>query len=490
MPNPRVPEKTIPAPPHTSVCSDSSFHVHDFASCSSSSDNNAGATAAPDATAAAARPEQALPQAQVCHGPSPLPCAAAILVEEEEEMVADGDLPWDDMDWKDLGRSPASLARQSQRQQQPSPPPLQQQQQAAAANNNDTVTSMASENDNSILAQARQQFEDYMEYKNGRTTLQQRSQRIDDNNTDQEDIDPMAGEILAVAMSGRYSLPSTQQQTAITFATTAAVASPAPDKTVDIRGQLKAAMDGTQHYPGDMPLPMKRANSFLTGVLGNKSRTKVSVMSTTTIQAALSLAQRPDYTEQEEFRLGILNYAGALQPGGGFLWGAKSQEASLSLTTLLYPCLQARVNIPDEYYARNAAAPKGLYTDCAIVSPDVPIVRADAASWLEDPASATIVSIPAPNRSAASDPKECDAALERRIQRALDLFALWNCTHIVLGSYGCGVYGNDPDMVAKHFRKGLRRHKFQHVVFSILARNPKEVKNLQIFEHTFRSGML
>lgn len=338
-------------------------------------------------------------------------------------------------------------------------------------------------------------------------------------------LPPSALEILGVAVAGQYQVVNS-----ISSSNDPNI----PGKFVPIRHHLELAMKNTVHYHyNDEVLPRSTSSSvtaaMLKKVFGSShsdngsattqqvrntcnSRTKVQVMNATTVRAALELAHRPDYMAEDSFKLGILNFASPTQPGGGFLRGIGSQEASLSLTTLLYPCLEAHFssNGHDEesypqdqtYYKVNARETKGgLYTDCAFVSPDVPIVRSEDPNstsecrytWLEKPVLATIVTLPAPNRNqGGASEKEFDDTLKRRIKRALDLFILHGCTHLILGSYGCGVFGNPPKTVAVEFKKALtKRHKsFGHVVFAILARNKKQGETLRTFEEVFNSTVL
>lgn len=69
---------------------------------------------------------------------------------------------------------------------------------------------------------------------------------------------------------------------------------------------------------------------------------EISIAAVDTITCALRLSDRHDGTtkSRKEGKIGILNMASPLRPGGGFLNGAASQEEFLCMRTTLYPSLQ------------------------------------------------------------------------------------------------------------------------------------------------------
>jgi uncharacterized protein (TIGR02452 family) len=60
---------------------------------------------------------------------------------------------------------------------------------------------------------------------------------------------------------------------------------------------------------------------------------------------------------------------------------------------------------------------------------------------------------------------------------------------IVLGAWGCGVFANDPTVVATAFATALRRvPRFDHVVFGVLERDPAPTR--RTFADILGSGRL
>ncbi|WP_404656163.1 TIGR02452 family protein [Kitasatospora sp. GAS204A] len=67
--------------------------------------------------------------------------------------------------------------------------------------------------------------------------------------------------------------------------------------------------------------------------------------------------------------------------------------------------------------------------------------------------------------------------------------ALYGVRELVLGAWGCGVFRNDPDVVAEAFEQALSCHgaAFGKVVFAIWDRSPESV-NRAAFRARFGAG--
>lgn len=171
--------------------------------------------------------------------------------------------------------------------------------------------------------------------------------------------------------------------------------------------------------------------------------------------------------------LACLNFASAKNAGGGFLGGSQAQEESLARSSALHPCL---ISVP-KYYETNRACRSGLYTDWMIWSPEVPFFRDDDGALLEVPVLASVITAPAPNAGAVAKNQPRDLplvehTLRRRAERVLALAASLGVQTFVLGAWGCGVFRNEPRMVAGVFadliREGAPFAKvFPRLVFAI-----------------------
>jgi uncharacterized protein (TIGR02452 family) len=169
-----------------------------------------------------------------------------------------------------------------------------------------------------------------------------------------------------------------------------------------------------------------------------------------------------------------LNFASAKNPGGGFLGGSHAQEESLARSSALYASL---LQAP-EYYERHRKQSSCLYSDAMIVSPDCPVFRNDEGDLLEQPLPVTFITSAAPNAGAIgrNEPAELSCipeAFRQRSERVLALAASLRIPTLILGPWGCGVFRNDPTMVARTFADHLKpgghwRSRFERIAFSVL----------------------
>ncbi|MEV7781551.1 TIGR02452 family protein [Kitasatospora sp. NPDC088351] len=183
--------------------------------------------------------------------------------------------------------------------------------------------------------------------------------------------------------------------------------------------------------------------------------------------------------------VGVLNFASARNPGGGYLRGARAQEEDLCRSALLYSCL---LEAPD-YYEAHRASTDLRYSHRVIVSPGVPVIRDGRGELLARPYPVTFLTSPAPNagqlerRSAGVDVR---GVLAGRAERVLAVAARHGIRALVPGAWGCGVFRNDPAQVAEAFEGALARYgaAFERVVFAVWDRTPVSA-NRAAFEARF-----
>jgi len=224
---------------------------------------------------------------------------------------------------------------------------------------------------------------------------------------------------------------------------------------VELAREIAAAVARTMLYlPGD---PVAAATPI-------EGRPTVEVTAETTLAAARRLGGDA----------ACLVFASARNPGGGFLTGAQAQEESLARASALHACQQAA----PQFYAIHGQQPDLRYSDRVIYSPSVPVFRDDDGTLLARPYFASFLTAAAPNLTAITATQPDRAAtvptvLRKRAARVLQIAAAHRHRRIVLGAWGCGVFGNDPAVVADAFAQALDQARwFEHVVFAVYDRHP------------------
>lgn len=169
-----------------------------------------------------------------------------------------------------------------------------------------------------------------------------------------------------------------------------------------------------------------------------------------------------------------LVFASAKNPGGGFRTGAQAQEESVARASALFPCLTA----VGEFYDFHRQQGDLLYSDRVIHSPRVPVFRDDKGRLLDDVHEVSLLTAAAPNRGAVLRNQPADAdrvapVLGARARRVLAVTAAHGHRRLVLGAWGCGVFRNDPAVVADAFAVALAAVPgwFDQVTFAVLDRN-------------------
>jgi len=251
-------------------------------------------------------------------------------------------------------------------------------------------------------------------------------------------------EIMAMLGQGRYKAPS--------------------GDVIHVSESVLDAKERTIEYGPDDSIPraVNARDSF---------STKVTVVNGTSLTSGRSM-----YTRSEgKIHPFVLNFASAKNPGGGFQNGARAQEESLARSSALYACIEGR-----EMYSLHRGLSDCMYTDAMIWSPDVIVVRDDESGvFLDKPWFASFLTAPAPNAKVVLDrdpsrKDEVTTVMRARVTRSLEVAAAHGCTHLVLGAWGCGVFGNDPTIVADAYRRDLIdadakfRGVFEEVVFAVL----------------------
>jgi len=183
---------------------------------------------------------------------------------------------------------------------------------------------------------------------------------------------------------------------------------------VDIGDAVRRCVASTRVIrPDDWPAVLRRGRE----AAPRDAAARAEVTQETTLAAARRLVE-----QENAARPLVLNFASAKSPGGGFLGGSRAQEESLARSSALYASLQRA----GAYYDQNRACGSSLYTDHAVLSPDVPVFRADDGAPLDRPYAASFLTMPAVNVGAlgrSGEHARVEPVMAGRVEKVLALAA-------------------------------------------------------------------
>jgi uncharacterized protein (TIGR02452 family) len=240
-----------------------------------------------------------------------------------------------------------------------------------------------------------------------------------------------------------------------------------PDgQRVDISKALVSCLADTKCYEPDTLSNLKQE---ILSQSTQFSNTEFEVRNETTLMGSERIARSEKFQ-----KIGVLNFASAKNPGGGFLRGSQAQEESLARSSALYKSL---LKCP-QYYEFHRSHKSLLYSDRIIYSPNCPVFKNDDGTLLNTPYLVDFITSPAPNAGEVwrNEPQDMDKIPEVLYSRGAKLLTLalsQGCDALVLGAWGCGVFRNNPSMVAQMFAEillpnGEFHGRFEMVLFSVL----------------------
>jgi uncharacterized protein (TIGR02452 family) len=215
------------------------------------------------------------------------------------------------------------------------------------------------------------------------------------------------------------------------------------------RDAVQAACAAKRSIAPDVKLSRAERSGF--------TETRVQVTNETTLGVSRRLVARG-------LRPLALNFANGIQPGGGFLSGARAQEEVLCRSSALHQTL-----VDDPMYREHLKRPQPDSTDWTIYSPDVPVFRMDDGMELPHPWLLSFITCAAPYAPDIGQPQAGDL-LQKRIHRVLSIAQAFGHVTLVLGAWGCGAFENEPYRTARDFRQALEHDfggAFSDIVFAI-----------------------
>lgn len=172
----------------------------------------------------------------------------------------------------------------------------------------------------------------------------------------------------------------------------------------------------------------------------------------------------------------ILNCANPHFPGGASDKGGLGPEETLCRSTNLYPCL-CHPRITEGFYKVHRASADRDFTDRVIYTPEVMVFKDERQvpealprkKWFK----LDVISCAAPYMAKRPCPnlKVLKVVLKKRIRNIMEVAMDQQVDVLVIGPFGCGAFGNPPEIVAKAFKEVLLenryRSSFVRVVFAI-----------------------
>jgi uncharacterized protein (TIGR02452 family) len=180
----------------------------------------------------------------------------------------------------------------------------------------------------------------------------------------------------------------------------------------------------------------------------------------------------------------ILNMASASKPGGGVAEGAQAQEECLfrcsnlweSITKGFYP-----INKYEAIYTKSATFFKDVkYDIMKAIKVDVVTVAAvnlNRDSYFDEEKNDWVDQL---NRK----PLGYRRLTKKKIRLMLSLAVHNNVDNLILGAWGCGVFKNKPEDIAKMFKDVLKEYKgsFENVIFAVINDKNSNGNNYETFK--------
>ncbi len=180
----------------------------------------------------------------------------------------------------------------------------------------------------------------------------------------------------------------------------------------------------------------------------------------------------------------VLNLASATEPGGHTRKGASAQEEDLSRRSTLLWSLESEN--ARKYYDYNKVLKTHMGSHGIIISHNVEVIKDSSSETLAEPFQIAVMSCAAPMIRMGLEgmtQDEYENMLETRIRGMLTVAATEKYRRLILGAFGCGVYGNDAHLVSGLFYKAIMSFSyagkpaemlFDSIDFAVMCRPEKD----------------
>jgi uncharacterized protein (TIGR02452 family) len=213
---------------------------------------------------------------------------------------------------------------------------------------------------------------------------------------------------------------------------------------------------------------------------------KVTVSQKRTFEAASIYAKKGIITA-------VHNFASSMNPGGGVKHGASAQEECLCRCSTLYYSLNSRASWDKFYTPHREGNLSGVHNDDVIYTPSVKVFKSDTdfpEMMSEDEwYNVNVITCAAPDLHGCHEDgqnvssAELTAIHQRRLRRILDTALINGNEAVILGAFGCGAFGNPPQLAASAAKSVIADylHAFCFIEFAVYC-TPKHIENYEIFK--------
>lgn len=183
-----------------------------------------------------------------------------------------------------------------------------------------------------------------------------------------------------------------------------------------------------------------------------KKSARIVLRNQDTLEAAFDLHWHKKEWEKPVL---VLNFANPHRPGGGIRSKPGTQEEHLCVKTTLLCSLETGKAWP--FYQANLDSGTQAQTDTILYSSNTVVIRNSDLSFREDPFPIAVMTVSAPivSRMEPEELPDLEKILRNRINGMIRTAIEEGYTRLVLGAWGCGNFGNDPELVAKLFHQVL-----------------------------------
>lgn len=253
-----------------------------------------------------------------------------------------------------------------------------------------------------------------------------------------------------------------------------------------------------QPYSSDMAQQINRSILYVENderyqyPIRREHKTDVRVVKGTTVGEGVKLKKK--YPDD---KVAILNFASAKHPGGMVVKGSIAQEECICRCSSLYPVLSDE-KWKNGYYNYHKFGHNKIYTSRLIYSPDIIFIKDDSKNYmkLKDVERMDVITCAAPNLRAIGG--KVDMAIVRennmpkiyydRIKHIFNAAYINDVQHLVLGAFGCGVFRNSPNDIARAFHEVQDEFHgcFKSIIYAIYCGTDKSSVNYDVFRTEFK----